>query len=350
MRLAPLLLLTALAACSRPAESQGAAPPAPSEAQPAGAAPALPAAAGPRLVFPLACPAGMACEVQNHVDHDPTTGLQDYRCGRRTYDGHDGVDIRIPDMAAQARGVDVLAAAAGRVTRLRDGTPDVSIRAAGAPPVTGRECGNGVVIDHGDGWETQYCHLANGSIRVRTGDVVAAGQPIARVGLSGATEFAHLHLGVRHAGRMLDPFAPEPASAAACQPQSTMWTPEAARRLAYHAGTILNAGFAAGPVTSDAVEAGGVAAPTADAPWLVPYVRAIGLEGGDRIELTLQAPDGEVLAKDTQGPLDRDKAQYLMFIGKKRPPQGWPGGAYTARVRVLRGGQAVAEQTYSVRL
>ncbi|HVI32374.1 M23 family metallopeptidase [Phenylobacterium sp.] len=348
MRLAPLLLFTALAACSRPAESQGAA--APAAAQPAPAQPPLAAAAGPRLVFPLACPEGMACQVQNHVDHDPTAGLKDYRCGRRTYDGHDGVDIRIPDMAAQARGVDVLAAAAGRVARLRDGTPDISIRTAGAPPVAGRECGNGVAIDHGDGWETQYCHLANGSIRVKAGDVVAAGQPIARVGLSGATEFAHLHLGVRHAGRMLDPFAPEPTSGAACQPQSTMWTPEAAQRLAYRAGTVLNAGFAPGPVTMEAVEAGGVAPPTADAPWLVPYVRAISLEGGDQIELTLQAPDGQVLAKDTQGPLDRDKAQYLMFIGKKRPAQGWPAGAYAARVRILRGGQVVAEQTYSVRL
>ena len=48
-------------------------------------------------------------------------------------------------------GVDVLAAAPGRVSRLRDGVADVSVKAAGATSIKGAECGNGVVIDHGDG-------------------------------------------------------------------------------------------------------------------------------------------------------------------------------------------------------
>ena len=43
-----------------------------------------------------------------------------------------------------------------------------------------------VVIDHGGGWETQSCHLARGSIRVKVGQAVAAGQPIARAIVSRA--------------------------------------------------------------------------------------------------------------------------------------------------------------------
>src|SRR6185295_19509977 len=82
----------------------------------------------PRLAFPLACEIGRTCEVQHYVDRDPGPGVRDYRCGRRTYDKHNGIDIRLLDMAAQRAGVDVLAAAPGRVARLRDGVADISIR------------------------------------------------------------------------------------------------------------------------------------------------------------------------------------------------------------------------------
>jgi pyruvate/2-oxoglutarate dehydrogenase complex dihydrolipoamide acyltransferase (E2) component len=104
--------------------------------------------------------------------------------------------------------------------------------------------------------------VAKGSVRVKVGDVVKAGTPIARVGLSGQTEFPHLHLTVRHAGQMVDPFAPGPVAPGACAPQASMWTPAAARALAYKAGVILNGGFAGAPVSNETIEAGGIASPT----------------------------------------------------------------------------------------
>jgi len=298
----------------------------------------------PRLAFPLACEIGRTCEVQHYVDRDPGPGVRDYRCQRRSYQGHNGVDIRVPDMAAQRGGVAVLAAAAGRVARLRDGVQDISIRAAGAPSVAGQECGNGVVVDHGGGWETQYCHLARGSIRVKVGDAVTAGQPIARVGLSGDTEFPHLHLTVRHAGQVVDPFAPDMSRPAACAAQASLWTAAAQRQMSYKAGAVLNAGFAGAPVTMERLEAGGIAGPTPASAVLVAYIRAIELQAGDRIEITLLGPDGGVLAHDTTAPLDRDKAQYMQYVGKKRPLQGWPRGAYAALIRVHRGGAIAIER------
>jgi murein DD-endopeptidase MepM/ murein hydrolase activator NlpD len=42
------------------------------------------------------------------------------------------------------------------------------------PDAANREYGNGVVIRHIDGFETQYCHLAKGSITVKSGDLVTA--------------------------------------------------------------------------------------------------------------------------------------------------------------------------------
>ena len=73
--------------------------------------PALARAATPVLALPLACTAGKTCAVQHYVDRDPGPGVVDYRCGRRTYDKHNGIDIRLMTMTAQRAGVAVLAAA-----------------------------------------------------------------------------------------------------------------------------------------------------------------------------------------------------------------------------------------------
>src|SRR5258708_38662586 len=119
------------------------------------------------LEVPLACRFGETCFIQQYFDHDPGPGGKDYRCGPMVYDGHDGVDLRVPTMAQQQRGVEVLAAASGVVRGMRDGMNDVSVRVAGEDSVKGRECGNGVAIIHAGGWETQYCHMAKGSRRVK---------------------------------------------------------------------------------------------------------------------------------------------------------------------------------------
>lgn len=53
--------------------------------------------------------------------------------------------------------------------------------------------GNHVVIDHGSGLHSVLAHLQQGSVGVKVGDRVVAGQPVARVGNSGASDLPHLH-------------------------------------------------------------------------------------------------------------------------------------------------------------
>ncbi|RZA10579.1 MAG: M23 family metallopeptidase, partial [Proteobacteria bacterium] len=284
---------------------------------------------------------------------DPGPGAKDYRCGTQTYQDHGGVDIRLLDMDAQAAGVNVLAAAPGRVARLRDGVADVSVKTSGADAVAGQECGNGVVIDHGGGWETQYCHLAQGSVLVKQGDQVSAGQPLARIGLSGNTEYPHLHLTVRKAGVMVDPFAPNlPPSACSTGDGAGggMWAPEAAKAMAYKPGAVLNAGFAAAPVTMEAIEAGRIGKPAATSPMLIVYVRAINLQGGDVQQLTIKAPDGTILAEAEQPALDRAKAQYMFFTGKRAPSGGWRPGVYSATYALERNGRTAIAESFSIAL
>lgn len=350
MKFAPLVLVGLVAGCAPAADSSAQASKVP--APPASAPTAASAGAGLALAFPVDCQIGKTCEVQNYMDRDPGPGAKDYRCGTETYENHGGVDIRLLNMAAQKAGVNVLAAAPGRVSRLRDGVADISVKTVGSAAVSGQECGNGVVIDHGGGWETQYCHLANGSVVVKVGDTVTTGQPIARVGLSGNTEYPHLHITTRKAGVTVDAFAPKLAAGACAAGGASggLWRPDAASAMAYKPGAVLNAGFAAAPVTMEAIEAGGIAGPTTTSTALVAYVRAINLQGGDVQELVVKGPDGSVVAQGSQPALDRAKAQYMMFAGKRASQGKWAPGAYSATYTVRRCGEAVVTRTFSITL
>ena len=64
--------------------------------------------------------------------------------------------------------------------------------------------GNWILIDHGNGIETGYAHIANGETLVSTGEAVVAGQVIAGVGDTGAATGCHLHFEVRVDGTAVD--------------------------------------------------------------------------------------------------------------------------------------------------
>lgn len=311
-------------------------------------------AAGPpakpalRLAWPVDCVLGKSCAIQNYVDDDPGPAAVDFDCKHRTYSGHDGIDIRLTSMALERRGVNVLAAAPGQVLRVRDDMADRSIRDQSAGAVAGRECGNGLVIGHEGGWETQYCHMRRGSLAVRAGEQVKAGSVLGKVGLSGDTEFPHLHITVRKDGKAVDPFA-YGAPAGGCASGQSLWS----QTPAYRAGEVLVAGFAAGAVTMQGIQDNGAdqpAHPSRMTP-VVAFIQAIGLEQGDQQRLVLMGPDGATLAESTPPPLDHDKAQQMLFVGRGRvPPGGWPAGEYRATYTVTRNGRAVLNHVATIGL
>ncbi len=304
------------------------------------------------LSFPVRCEMGTSCFVQSYVDHDLSKGSRDYQCGSRTYDGHDGTDIRVLDLGMQRSGVEVLAAAPGRVVGTRDGMADVSVRTIGKAEIAGKECGNMVVLEHENGWRTQYCHLAKGSIRVKTGDRVAEGRAIGLVGLSGNTEFPHLHFTVGFAGAIVDPFAFGPALDSCNSGGRSLWASALQAGLDYRAREILNYGFAAVPPTMELVEAGDIKnhPPSRQSGVLTAYIRVIGLQQGDEQALTISGPDGSLFSENASPALESNKAQYFLFAGKTRRASAWPPGTYAAVYRVTRNGTELLRKAFDIKL
>ena len=288
-------------------------------------------------MFPVACTLGADCVIQQYLDRDPGPAAEDFTCGTLSYDGHKGTDFRVTDWARFRAGVDVLAAAPGVVTARRDGMADAVYGADGSPDVAGRECGNGVVIDHGNGWETQYCHLGRGSVRVARGVRVEAGDVLGEIGLSGQTQFPHLHLSVRRDGQPVDPFAPESATGCVSSAGPGLWDVA----LPYRGGGIMAVGFADEMPDFGAVRAGaaGLDRIGRDAPALVVWAFYFGPREGDEVRLRIDGPAGEVI--DHRHAVDRTQAQAIRAAGLRRPPGGWPAGRYRARIEFWREGRVL---------
>jgi murein DD-endopeptidase MepM/ murein hydrolase activator NlpD len=89
----------------------------------------------------------------------------------------------------------ILAPADGTVASATDGLPDSM---PGARDEVHKE-GNVVIIDHGQGEWSMLAHLKQGSVRVKPGQHVKAGQEIGRCGSSGNATEPHLHVQLMNA-------------------------------------------------------------------------------------------------------------------------------------------------------
>ncbi len=75
---------------------------------------------------------------------------------------------------------------------------------------------------------------------------------------------------------------------------------------------------------------------------MVFFARLVNLRAGDVLRLSVDGPAGFAAANELP-PLDRNKAVFVAFAGKKRPAAiaVWPDGEYRGMVELLRAGKVV---------
>lgn len=287
----------------------------------------------PVLGMPIDCTPGEDCWILKYVDADPGPGYADYTCAHRTSPAHKGTDLMVSAEAMEA-GVPVLAAAAGRVVGTRDEMADVPVTLIGGPKaLDNKDCGNGVRLDHGDGWSTQYCHLRRSSIAVKEGDSVEAGAMLGLVGLSGATERPHIHMTLEKDGQVIDPFVGVEGGADCAVGTAPLWASEILARLPNRPSQIVGAGIVGSTPDKIAIHQGYLdrLSLPATSPVMMLWADLLDVRAGDTLSLRLTGPDGGTLAEKEQ--VYEKRLNYpLYWIGKRRPGDAWPTGVYDGTV------------------
>lgn len=278
----------------------------------------------PSLIIPIDCNLGQDCYIMHYVDRDPTPKEVDFACGRQTYDGHKGTDFGIRNLEVMKAGVSVLAAAKGTVLRVRDGLKDELVdEQSDQQAVEGQECGNGMIIDHGNGWETQYCHLQNGSIMVQPGTEVEQGTVLGEVGSSGLASFPHVHLVVRYQGEVIDPFVGTNSSTGCNLKLNPLWK----KPLEYVPTGLIESGFAPLPPEQQELWQGKYAEDqlSLNIPALVFWVHTYGVLEGDTEKWHLLDPNGEMTLQQEQQ-LEKSYRTWVSYVGtRKIIPGVWQG-------------------------
>ncbi|MES2796957.1 MAG: M23 family metallopeptidase [Bacteroidota bacterium] len=154
--------------------------------------------------------------ITNFVDQDVTDNnvddnvrnpdfIEDWNCGKRTYDGHRAEDIALFPFSwylMEKQSAMVVAAAAGTILDKGDGNYDKNCQWAGAGN------SNFVNILHDDGTVSSYRHLKENSVTTKANNSrVEEGEYLGFVGSSGRSTGPHLHFEVTDINDdLIDPF------------------------------------------------------------------------------------------------------------------------------------------------
>lgn len=269
----------------------------------------------PRLGVPVSCDfsTGHKCWISNYPDHDMGKGIADYRCLSRTYNvpnrfgmAHQGTDFAALDWRhwnSSSDQLTVVAAADGTVLRLRDGVQDRRSLDK-APGATA--CGNAVVLDHGQNWQSSYCHLKKNSIAVKVGDKVTKGDVLGLMGSSGFSSYPHLHFMIGLNGpdgfEVIDPFSATRLTESCSLYRGTLWDASAAATFEYAQAHMVKIGFVAAEPSPEDLLFTLRARDTlswSETPNLSVFAYFSGAAEGDFVRFRVLGPDGHILLKST---------------------------------------------------
>ncbi len=296
------------------------------------------------LVFPVGCELDQDCFLQQFVDMDMGPKAIDPFCGGSSYDGHKGTDIRLRSLEDLNENVAVLAAAGGIVKGVRNNMSDRLVKNdVDREVVKGKECGNGVVIAHGNHVETQYCHLKRGSVKVRAGQTVKAGDRLGAIGVSGLTQFPHLHVQLRKGSEIIDPFTGNLQSEGCDRGTDGSWWADQSVLKGRRDRILLGSHLTGAVFKHDDLVVQLPEKLSQRDSATIGWVWYSNLHKGDRVYIKVEGPGG-FKTENLSKPLNRDKASWSGYAGKKRQPKT---GEYKLTTYILRGDDDGAREKLS---
>lgn len=296
------------------------------------------------LGIPISCDYGKNCFIKNYFDHNPEKNqFTDYNCGKLSDDNQISTDFILLNHKVMQEGIGVVAGDSGVVKSVRNDMQDVSVDLIGEETVRGRECGNGIVIEHKRGYETQYCHLKKDSIEVKPGEKVEKGQTIGIVGLSGLTSFPYLQFSVTVDGKPVDPFTGEdPVTGDTLVPCGSLdiyplWDKKTEKRLKYIYTSLLSIGIVDKVPHAMGAREGKFFREKIydDSKIMVLWFDLFAVDKNDIAKIILKSPDGTII-KEEDRKFSSDKRQTFQFMGKKADGKKWPLGTYEGQLILTR--------------
>ena len=272
--------------------------------------------------------------ISNFVDLDSDSiEILDYQCNERTYDKHRGIDITsFPFMwyMMDEEYVDVIAAADGIVTHVDDDNNNDS-NCMGENSVN--TSNNDVVITHSDGSRSIYYHIKSNSITVDSGDVVQAGDMIAKVASSGYSYGPHLHFEVRDINiDVIEPFVGNcnnTTNESWWQDQHPYWNPRVNRIMCHYNEPDL-VGYNSSWCDTEHLFARNNYMPGEN----IYYGLAMAdIQDGMEVEIDVYNSNGSNIFNDSYTHnSEPNNALYLVF--NSSIPSGAPSGTYKVRVDI----------------
>ena len=305
------------------------------------------------LSFPVACNIGQDCFVQKYVDHfEEKDVIKDYKCQmHRSSDNHKGTDIRVIDAIDIEKGVPILSIADGVVIKKRDGIDDKFVtNKEEADKVNSFGYGNVLVIKHNHGYNSLYAHMKKGSLIPEIGDKVYKGQKIAEMGISGLTEFPHLHFEILHNDKILDPFTgTQRKNDCDISTINNLWAKEDYKKLIdSQDARIVKTGFS---TTQDIDkykvmhgEYDNIDIKQDDEKILF-WTYIMLPELADKALITLYDPRNKVISREEYN-FKKSFATFFQYIGKKKKKDElWQEGNYRGEVQLIRNGQIISKDS-----
>ncbi len=314
--------------------------------------------AQPALEIPLSCELGGTCFIVDLYDHgrgfdeSRSPYMMDYTGGKRTTDDHYGTRFQIYNSRLANEGAIIMAAADGVVTSVRNKMPSDPYAVSVLGSRLSKSVGNSVVVDHGNGWETQYNGMMQDSIPVVKGDTVKVGQTLGKIERHTGLNYPSMQFVVRHKSIPVDPFVGlYEGMFNKGMERKPLWKNDFEETAFTKDVGLVATGFSKEVPDIERVKRSMLDSSyfRGDDDQILFWGYAFGLKKGDKVTLSLYNPKGRMVSRHEET-LPKDQERYFSYVGRKAETYGLPEGVYRGSVTVKRDGEELLSDVDTIRV